>query len=936
MANNIKGITIEIGGNTSPLQEALKDVNKASRDLQSELKEVNKQLKLDPTNTTLLAQKQQLLAEQVNNTKSKLDTLKEAEKQVEQQFKEGKVGEEQYRALQREVIKTEQQLKSFEHQVSSSNLTLSKISATANKVGSAAGNVATKMAPVTLAIGAAGIAAEKAGSDLIESQNKVEVAFGKSSKSIEDFSKITLDKFGIASGSALDMAATFGDMGTSMGLTQNQAAKMSESLVGLSGDLASFKNISIEESQTALNGIFTGESESLKKLGIVMTDTTLKEYAHSKGIKTSYDEMSQSEKVQLRYQYVMEKTKNAQGDFARTSDGAANSARVAKESIKEASETVGVILAPIVAKAAQYVASLAKNFSGLSDTTKKIIIVILALVAAIAPIAGLISGVCTIVGAVTGVISMVSGAIGLLTGTLTVATPAATALAGAITFITGPIGLTILAITALVAGFVILWNKSEGFRNFWIGLWNEIKEVAGTVVNAIVQFFTVIIPNASNSVVSFFTGIPAWFSNLWGEIKDTSERIWNGIASFFSSTLNNIKSFFVNIWNGILTSIKGVITSISNFIDDKFGVAIESASFIMVGLQRIISGVWQAIKTIFLGTILLICDIVTGNFTQLNKDFQNLMNKLKIIFLNIWNGIKDVFVSYINTIKFTFIALFTMVADAGKKIYTFVSNAWNSIKNYIVTKGTEILNENVERWNSIINFFKALPGKLLQHIKDAWTNMKQAIVQKGSEILQENVNRWNSILNFFGSLPGKFLQRVKDIGTSIKNGFTSAVSFIKNLPSEALKWGEDFVNGLINGIKRTVGKVGDAVKGVADKIRNFLHFSVPDEGPLVDYESWMPDFMSEIAAGIENNKHLITNAIKGLATDVNIGMKFNSAAITGNSNVNQNPASSGSTKPAILQLVLPDGKLFAEYLVNDINNLQGAELQILTRNQAIT
>lgn len=157
-------------------------MNKASRDLQSELKEVNKQLKLDPTNTTLLAQKQQLLAEQVNNTKSKLDTLKDAEKQVEQQFKEGQVGEEQYRALQREVIKTEQQLKSFEHQVSSSNLTLSKISATANKVGSAAGNVATKMAPVTLAIGAAGIAAEKAGSDFIESQNKVEVSFGKSSK----------------------------------------------------------------------------------------------------------------------------------------------------------------------------------------------------------------------------------------------------------------------------------------------------------------------------------------------------------------------------------------------------------------------------------------------------------------------------------------------------------------------------------------------------------------------------------------------------------------------------------------------------------------------------------------------------------------------------------------------------------------------------------
>ena len=114
MANNIRGITIEIGGDTSKLGKALEDVNKKSRDLSSELGQVNKLLKLDPGNTELLAQKQKILAEAVENTSKKLDILKTAEKQVQEQFERGEVSEEQVRALQREIIATESKLKSYE------------------------------------------------------------------------------------------------------------------------------------------------------------------------------------------------------------------------------------------------------------------------------------------------------------------------------------------------------------------------------------------------------------------------------------------------------------------------------------------------------------------------------------------------------------------------------------------------------------------------------------------------------------------------------------------------------------------------------------------------------------------------------------------------------------------------------------------------------
>lgn len=113
-STKIKGLTVEIGGDTTKLGKALEDVEKKSRDLSSELGEINKMLKFDPKNTELLAQKQKVLADAVTNTRGKLDTLKEAEKQVQEQFKRGEASEEQVRALQREIIATEKKLNSYE------------------------------------------------------------------------------------------------------------------------------------------------------------------------------------------------------------------------------------------------------------------------------------------------------------------------------------------------------------------------------------------------------------------------------------------------------------------------------------------------------------------------------------------------------------------------------------------------------------------------------------------------------------------------------------------------------------------------------------------------------------------------------------------------------------------------------------------------------
>lgn len=238
---------------------------------------------------------------------------------------------------------------------------------------------------VTAPLLAAGAASVKLASDFQESLNKVDVAFGATAGQVKNFAQQALTQFGIAEGTALDMAATFGDMATSMGLPQTEAANMSTSLVGLAGDLASFKNIGIDQAMTALNGVFTGETESLKMLGVVMTEANLQAFALSKGIKTQIKDMDQASKVNLRYAYIMEATKNAQGDFARTGGGAANQMRIFQESMKQLGQQFGAVILPHFTKLITGLNGMISGFSKLSDGTKTTIVIFAALAAAAGP-----------------------------------------------------------------------------------------------------------------------------------------------------------------------------------------------------------------------------------------------------------------------------------------------------------------------------------------------------------------------------------------------------------------------------------------------------------------------------------------------------------------------------------------------------------------------
>ncbi len=181
-------------------------------------------------------------------------------------------------------------------------------------------------------------------SNIEEVQNVVDVSFGDMAEEVNQFAKTSAASFGMSELMAKKTASTFMAMSNGMGVARQAGKTMSLQLTALSGDMASFYNVSQEIADTALKSVFTGETESLKKFGIVLTEANLKAYALSQGIKKQYSEMSQAEKVALRYNYVMQATANAQGDFARTSNSWANQVRILKLNFQQLMGVLGQIL----------------------------------------------------------------------------------------------------------------------------------------------------------------------------------------------------------------------------------------------------------------------------------------------------------------------------------------------------------------------------------------------------------------------------------------------------------------------------------------------------------------------------------------------------------------------------------------------------------------
>ena len=879
MANRIKGITVEIGGDTTKLQTALKGVNGEIRNTQSALRDVEKLLKLDPGNTELLAQKHRLLGEAVAGTKEKLETLKTAAEQANTALANGEITQDQYDALQREIIETENNLRDLERQAGQSAVALQKIAATGEKLKTVGDNISSagqKLLPVTAGVTALGTAAVSTAANFESSMSQVQATMGitkDAMSTVNGESVNTMDtlsalakKMGsetafsasecaealnylalagydtqqmcdtlptvlnLAAAGGIDLAAA-SDMVTDamsalgMGVdeagtmvdqmaktastTNTSVAQLGEGILTIGATAKTVKG-GTAELNTALgilanNGIKGAEGGThlrnvilslqnptdkaaacMEQLGLDVYDSegNMRSLNDILGdLNTSMDGMTAAEKSNIIGQIfnktdlssvnaLLANTGSTWDDLQQSiidSGGAAQQMAdtqldnlqgqitILKSALEGLAISFGELLLPAIKMIVGWVQKFVDWLNGMDEGTKKVVTTIALLAAALGPVLIVIGKVVSAVGTIMTIVPKVAGVIN------TVKTAFA---ALNTTMLANPIFLIIAAITALVAAFIYLWNTNEDFRQFWINLWENVKEVAIAVWEAIKNFF----------------------SAAWEAISSTAQAVWNGIKDFFS-------------------------------------------------------GLWEGIKTIFSTVVEVIKTIITTYFNIYKTIITTVLNAIKTVFTTVWNGIK------------------TVVTTVVTAIQTFITTAWNAIKNTVTTVLNAIKTVITTVWNAIKSAVTSVVNAIKNVISTVWNGIKNTVSTVVNGIK-------NTVSTVFNNIKSSISGTMGNIVSVIKNGFNQAISFITSLPSKALQWGKDMIMGIVNGIKSCIGAVGDAVSSVANKIKSFLHFSVPDEGPLTDYESWMPDFMKGLAKGIEDSKSMVAKAMNGVAADM--------------------------------------------------------------------
>lgn len=982
MASRIKGITVEIGGDTSGLEKSLAAVNNSIKKTQSQLRDVNNLLKLDPSNTILLVQKQELLQSAIGDTEKKLQALEQAQTDVAKAFERGDLGKNQYMAFQREVEETRGTLNRYKADLSglqseqerlASNMErLSKLFATTesnvddyadvlgsrlvnairngtassdqlktaiekigksatggkadikqltdaldtvddgqairnliedlNDVGNAAQGAADDIGEIAQAtkgtalmeaadqlsvvgdkIQDVGDKAVNAYAETETAVSKVNAYFGETGEAAEASAEIVKNVYGSGVGQSMDAVAeavimvkkNLGDLGDTDLTNLTKQALTLEELYGidvnetLRGVNSLMKQYGLT-AQEAMDYIVRGTQNGLDKTNEL--GDNLSEYA-GKFEQAGY---SASEYFQLLQNgleggaYNLDKVNDAinevttrladgtigdaidlysqktQSLFLAWQNGEATQKQVIdsivadigsctsqQEALNMAAQAFGTMaedgnlkfITSLTSVGETYdsVAGSAQNLFSQTQTpmqemeanTRKLQQALVPLGEKIVELANVVlPPLVSIITAVSEVFGMLPEPVQnfvIILGALLVAFTALTPVIAALAVSFGALNISLLPVIGIIAGVtaaiagIIAIVKNWGAITEWFGnLWQTVSQKLMELWNGVVVFFTETIPAAFQTFIGFFSAIPDWWSGLWSQVS----------------------AFFTNIWNAILQNpiVQLVATTVTSLWEN----AKNTLQGIWSGICDIAAGAWELLKNVILAPVLLLIDLVTGNFSKLASDAANIWNNIRNAASQIWSGIRQVVTSAASGLK-------QGVETVLSALSQFASQIWSAMK---------------------------------QTVSSVWNGIKTTVVNIASTLREAAVSAFQRMVSGIGSA-------LSGLYSVVSNGFSSAIRFITGLPGQAFQWGKDFIQGLINGISSMIQSVINTVSGLADRIRSFLHFSAPDEGPLADYETWMPDFMKGLAGGIEKNRNLVEKAVRDVASDMVVSPKVN-------------------------------------------------------------
>ena len=901
MASRIKGITVEIGGDTTGLDKALKSVNSSIKTTQSSLRDVNKLLKLDPTNTELLTQKQKLLKDAIGTTKEKLDALKSAQEQAKTQMEKGDLGADKYDALQREIIETEQELQKLAQEAVNSNAALAKIEEVGGKlesVGNTISGVGTKLLPVTAAVTGLGTAAVKTTSDFDTAMSQVQATMG-----------VTKDAMSEVDGQSVNTMDTLRALAKEMGAkTAFSASECAEALnyLALAGyntqqmcdtlptvlnlaaagdiDLASASDM-VTDAMSAL-GMGTDEATTMVDQMSKTASTTNTSVAQlgegiltigatAKSIKGGTAELNTALGI-----LANNGIKGAEGgthlrnvilSLQNPTDGAA---KVMKELGVETYDSEGNMRS-----LNDILGDLNTSMDGMTSAEKSNIIGTIFNKTDLASVNSLLANTGENWNSLQQGITDSAGAAQQMADTQL------DNLSGQITILKSAVeGLAISFGEALMPTIRNIVAKIQSFVD-WLNSLNEEQRntiiKVGALVAALGPFLIIVGKTISTvgSAMKGFSSLAKTIGTLGAKMAGSTGSV-TGLASAIGAVAGPVLAVvavigvlvaaFVTLWNtneefrNTMTAIwDGIVSKVQEFVDGikarfdalgiDFSAIAETLKTIWMGFCDLLAPVFEAAFSVIstvLGTVLDvitgILDVFIGLFTG---NWDQLWQGVKEIFSGIWNGIVGIFQAAINLIKGIADAICGWFGTSWNEVWTSVSTFFMSIWNGI----TGFLSTAWETIKNVVQVGIMFIGSILEAAWNIITLPFQLIWENCKEII---ISVWNTISNKVSTV----INTVSTVISTVLTGIQTVFSTIWDAISTK-------VSTVINAIKTTVSTVFNAVKSTVSTIWNGIKTTIAN---VVD---GIREKVSSVFNGVRDTLSSVFNGIKSTATSVWNGIK---------------------------------------------------------------
>lgn len=863
MASRIKGITVEIGGDTTGLDKALKSVNTTIKNTQSSLKDVNKLLKLDPSNTELLSQKQKLLKDAIGATKEKLDSLKAAQEQAKAQLESGDLGQDKYDALQREIIETEEELKRLQEQAATTSTSLAKIDEVGQKMESVGNSIAgagKSMMPLTLAIGGVGTAAVKTAADFDAGMSQVAAISGATGDDLEALRDKAREMGSKTKFSASEAASAMeymamagwktGDMLGGIEGIMNLAAASGEDLATTSDivtDALTAFGLSAEDSGHFADILAAASSNA--NTNVSMMGETFKYCAPIAGA-LGFSAEDTAEAIGLMANAGIKSTQA--GTALRTiMNNLTGEVKISGKAIGDV--TIATTNADgSMRDLSDILADCRTAFSGLSESEK-------AQAAETLVGKNAMSGFLALMNAAPEDIDKLSNAIDNCDGTAeSMAATMQDNLAGQLTILKsqleelaisfGEILMpAIRSIVSHIQGFIDKLNgmdESQKKAIITIGLVvaaiGPLLVIIGTVISKVgvaMQGF-VKLAGAFNKIKAAASAGTGIFGKLGAAIGGVSAPVLAVVA-----VIAVLVAAFVHLWNtnegfreAILGTWEKIKTTVSNFVEGirerlaalgiSFSDIAETIKAIWNGLCAVLApifeGAFNAIANVLqtvLGVITGILDVFIGLFTG---NWEQVWTGVKEIFSSIWEGIKGAFQNAIDTIR--------GIADAVLGWFgTSWNDVWSSVKAFFEGIWNGIASFFSGIWNGIQNTVTTVLNAIKSVITTVWNAIKTTITTVLNGIKTTVTSVWNAIKSTVASVLDGIKSTVSSVWNGIKSTISSVVEGIKSTVSSAFNAVKSTATSIWNSIKTAIetpiNAARDAVKGAIDKIKSFFNFS---------------------------------------------------------------------------------------------------------------